>query len=94
MSKLLLQDDKKSGDISLVEKLSEDLSHLYLSQRYSDVVFVVEGERIHSASLTSFSKKLKITFLSLFHRSQGNIGGTSRVLPCDAVWWLERINQK
>lgn len=50
MSKLLLQDEKKTGEIVLTEKLSEDLSHLYLSERYSDVVFIVEGEKIFSAS--------------------------------------------
>lgn len=50
MSKLLLQDEKKTGEIVLTEKLSEDLSHLYLSERYSDVVFVVENEKIYSAS--------------------------------------------
>ena len=50
MSKLLLQDEKKTGEIVLTEKLSEDLSHLYLSERYSDVIFSVEGEKIFSAS--------------------------------------------
>lgn len=49
MSKLLLQDEKKTGEIVLTEKLSEDLSHLYLSDSYSDVVFFVEGEKIYSA---------------------------------------------
>lgn len=50
MSKSLLQDGKKSGEIVLTEKLSEDLSHLYLSENYSDVIFLVEGEKIYSAS--------------------------------------------
>ena len=49
MSKLLLEDEKKTGEIVLTEKLSEDLSNLYLSERYSDVIFKVEDERIFSA---------------------------------------------
>jgi hypothetical protein len=53
MSKSLLQDDKK-GEIVLLEKLSEDLSNLYLSERYSDVVFVVEEEKIFSKCVINF----------------------------------------
>jgi hypothetical protein len=51
MSKSLLQDEKKTGEIALIDKLSEDFENLYLSERYSDVVFIVEGERIFSALL-------------------------------------------
>lgn len=47
MSKFL-QDDKKVGEIVLTEKLSEDFNNLYLSESYSDVVFVVENEKIYS----------------------------------------------
>lgn len=57
MSKLLLQDEKKTGEIVLTEKLSEDLSHLYLSERYSDIIFVVEDEKIFSASFNSLQSK-------------------------------------
>ena len=45
MSKLLILDDKK-GEINLTDRLSEDLAHLYLSETYSDVTFLVEGEKI------------------------------------------------
>lgn len=49
MSKSLLQDEKQLGEIVLFEKLSKDLSELYLSERYSDVIFIVEDEKIYSA---------------------------------------------
>lgn len=45
----LLEKDKKTGEIVLFEKLSEDLSHLYLSELYSDVSFIIEGEKIFCA---------------------------------------------
>lgn len=53
MSKFL-QDDKKVGEIVLIEKLSEDFSNLYLSHNYSDIIFIVENEQIPCKLLTIF----------------------------------------
>lgn len=62
MSKSLIQDDKK-GEIILLTKLSEDFANLYLSENYSDIIFVVDSEKIHcklnSTHLKILSKKLQ-----------------------------------
>lgn len=41
----LIQDDKKD-EIELVSKLSDDLGGLLFSENYSDVVFIVDNEKI------------------------------------------------
>jgi hypothetical protein len=46
MSNSVIQDDKK--EIVLTEKLSDDLSSLYLSENYSDVTFLVGDQKIPS----------------------------------------------
>lgn len=48
MSKFLQNDKSSGGEINLIEKLSEDLEFLYLSENFSDVTFIVDDERIPS----------------------------------------------
>ena len=51
MSKLWINcDDKKNGEIVLTDKLSEDLSCLYLSPEYADVYFLVDNEKLPGKS--------------------------------------------
>lgn len=49
MSKSLIQDDKKGGEVVLLTKLSDDFANLYLSETYSDITFVIDEEKIHCA---------------------------------------------
>lgn len=39
---------KIKGEIVLTDRLSDDFSNLYLSENYSDILFLVDHERIPS----------------------------------------------
>jgi hypothetical protein len=97
MSQSLICDDKK--EINLTEKLSEDLSNLFLSESYSDVTFLVENERIPSECANLDRNKLKrrnfapdLIRLTILNRcrSQGYIGCAKRILPGSFIRRIER----